>query len=109
MKPAFYRFRKNRLLDTEQVVQSGLAITPPQMMELTKEGAPISPQSLQGTYTDTSGEPPLMHRRGVDIADLWNAEKDGASTIKTAVKRKKIIDDLEAAAAASSVEPSKSE
>lgn len=59
-------------------VQSGLAVTPSQMMEMTNAGVSISSAGLnyfEGTE-NPSFDLPLDQRRGIDAADVWNAEKD---------------------------------
>ena len=76
----------------EEPVQSGLALTPGQMLELQSQGLPISSQIAGAEYdegdTNPDFTPPLGRRRGVDVADLWEAEMDTKKAIGSAVKFK---------------------
>ena len=61
----------------EYIVQNNLSLTPSQIAEMTKKGIPVSTQSLQGIYeTPTQGhDVDPIYQRGVDMNDLWNAQK----------------------------------
>lgn len=63
-----------------EAVQSHLAMTPAEMLELQQKGVPISSQTVGATYDDgyrtLDFEPPLDQQRGIDIADLWETAQD---------------------------------
>lgn len=66
-------------------VQDGLALTPAMIAELTAQGVPISePQAMQffDGYKRGDFNPGIINRRGVDIADVWNAEKDARTGLR---------------------------
>lgn len=73
-------FSRPRRHDDEEPVQSGLAVTPAQMMELAEKGIPITPQNLGVSYdegySDLSFDVPTQYQRGIDIADMWEAQED---------------------------------
>lgn len=72
--------------DGEQEVQSGLALTPSQMMEMAQRGLPITTQNLGVTYDEGYSNldftPPLEHQRGIDIGDLYEARMDAKSKLR---------------------------
>lgn len=71
-------------------VQSGLAVTPRQMMEMAEQGIPISSVNAEFMYDDGTRtlafEPPLERQRRVELGDLWENEMD------TRKKTKKLYD-----------------
>lgn len=79
----------------EQPVIDGLSISPYQMMEMAKEGTPISTSNLGLTFDEGFSEldfqPDLEHRRGVDIADMWNAQQDFKSKVRKAKAEGKFL------------------
>lgn len=56
------------------------------MMKLTAQGIPVSPQNVGAAYSDGSQsisfKVPLDQRRGVDVADLWEAQIDAKKKIR---------------------------
>ena len=65
----------------------GLAYSPAKMMELAERGIPVSSQSV-GTFFDgvvtPTWEVPLERARGVDIADVWQAQAESRHKLHTA-------------------------
>ncbi|UPW41680.1 hypothetical protein [Peromfec virus RodF8_21] len=83
------RYNRTAFYDVEPVyVQSGLAVTPSEMMTLSQHGVPISSQVDESLFYDGDSsfkvtiDPMLM--RGVDINDAWNAEQDAKSRLAAA-------------------------
>lgn len=81
----------------EPVVKSGLSVTPSQMSEMTAKGIPISSQlsALEYDSTDVGlGDfnIPVDMRRGVDIADTWNAQKDAREHMLDARKKGVVVE-----------------
>lgn len=64
----------------ELPVQSGLAVTPAQMLEMASQGIPISSVGAEFMYDDgqrtVDFEPPLERQRRVEIGDLWESQMD---------------------------------
>lgn len=57
--------------------QSGLAVTPQQMLDLSQQGVPINSAQSSDNFDDGSlicGNPTLDQMRGVDANQLWDAE-----------------------------------
>lgn len=74
----------------KQPVIPNQAVTPSQMVELARQGIPISTQMT--AYADTSSvnpswEVPLENRRRVDANDLYEAQQDAREKVKKAHKR----------------------
>lgn len=73
----------------EDVVQNGLAVTPAEMMQMAEKGIPVSPQNLGLTYQEGVSKldftPPLEYTRGVDMNDLWEAQRDVKAKFRKAV------------------------
>lgn len=69
------RLAKCRRSAGETIVQSGLAVTPAQMLEMAQAGIPISSVNAdhmyRDGYRDPGDVPTLDMQRGVDIGDLW--------------------------------------
>jgi hypothetical protein len=68
-------------------VQNDLALTPAKVLEMAEKGIPVSAQASVDNFYD--GEQnvswdalSLDEQRGVDIVDMWNAEKDIKGRIK---------------------------
>ena len=71
--------------DCEINTQSGLAITPSRMVEMVNQGIPVSTDNASGQYYDGIPMPsfdiPIDQRRGVDIAQIWQAQQSARSKI----------------------------
>lgn len=74
----------------ELPVHGELAYTPAEMFEMWKQGVPISNDNL-GTPTfepdKTVWNIPIERQRGVDIADVWQAQQTARKRVKQAGKR----------------------
>ncbi|MDM8268199.1 hypothetical protein QUW50_03985 [Barnesiella viscericola] len=74
----------------ELPVHGELAYTPAEMFEMWKQGVPISNDNL-GTPTfepdKTVWQIPIERQRGVDIADVWQAQQTARKRVKQAGKR----------------------
>ena len=62
-------------------VQSGLAMTPGQMLDRAREGKPIASFMADDEMFDDGGtnksfEVPILRQRGVDVNDIWNEQED---------------------------------
>lgn len=71
----------------DEKVQSGLSVTPSEMMKLAERGIPVSSQSLSSFYdgeSNPSWDMPLEQRRGIDMAALWQEGKDIRQKLKSA-------------------------
>lgn len=81
----------------EEFVQSHLAYTPSQMMELAAQGIPVSTQtaafasSFDEGYRTLDFTPLPEHQRGMDIAQLWEISKDAHARISGVIKKAKKI------------------
>lgn len=66
--------------ESDRVVQSGLAMRPKDMLELSERGIPITTRNLGVEYEEGMSkldfDPPMEHRRGIDIADMWEHRQD---------------------------------
>lgn len=71
--------------NSEIVVQPNLAITPAKMAELVDSGIPVSSSLLSGNFNDGVTNPswdiPIDERRGVDVAQVWNAQRQSRKNI----------------------------
>lgn len=75
-------------------VRGDLAYTPSQMYEAAKAGVPISAQNISQLPSDdfideNSWVVPIEYRRGQDIADVWNAQRDARAKIVAAYNEKR--------------------
>lgn len=65
--------------------QSGLAITPARMAEMVNQGIPVSTDNASGQFYDGIPMPsfdiPIDQKRGVDMAQIWQAQKSARSHI----------------------------
>lgn len=73
----------------ETDVQNGLSYTPQEMLEMAKNGEPISPLNLNQVeveegYERLNFDTPLPYQRGVDIGDCWEAEQSSKKNFKAA-------------------------
>lgn len=78
----------------ELPVRGDLSYTPAQMYEAAKAGIPISAQNISqlpsNDFTDEeSWIVPIEYRRGQDIADIWNAQRDARAKIVAAYNEKR--------------------
>lgn len=93
-----------RRTDDDLPVQDGLALTPSMIGELTNRGIPISePMAMQffdGYKNIQDFDPGVVNRRGVDIAEVWEAQKDARSKFRKVHKDAMAAEDAAAAAAA---------
>lgn len=66
--------------DGEIIVQNGLAITPAEVLRNAEIGIPVSSMMVSGQFFDGTDkldfQPDLSERRGIDIADLWQARRE---------------------------------
>lgn len=80
--------------ENEEVVKSGLALTPTEMDKMVKNGIPITPQNLGLTYEegydkqnfDVSPE----YRRGADIGELWEKQQSVNKRFRDSVNKLKV-------------------
>lgn len=72
----------------EEVVKSGLALTPSQMMKMSEHGIPVSAQLNDSLFYDGTENPtwdvPLDLARGIDVAELWAENKSIRAKFKKA-------------------------
>lgn len=85
-----HRVAKCVRTSTDPVVQPGLSMSPAEMLKATDEGRPIGTMILpddqfEDGYVDATWDVDLLHRRGVDIIDAWNAEKDAKSNLRHSI------------------------
>uniref|UniRef100_A0AAU8B3U3 Internal scaffolding protein n=1 Tax=Dulem virus 262 TaxID=3145739 RepID=A0AAU8B3U3_9VIRU len=77
----------------ETVVQSGLAYTPADMQRMAERGVSITSQNMEGSYyyepPTKDFDMPLMDTRGVDPADIWNAQMDARDKLNKSSKAAK--------------------
>lgn len=69
--------------------RQNLAYTPSQMMLLTERGIPVSSQNMpEGSFFDGEINPswtvPIERDRGVDVADVWQAQQESRSKLRNA-------------------------
>lgn len=69
-------------------VQSGLSVTPSEMLELSRQGIPISSHFDDSKFDDgdtkSLGTIDFIHQRGLDIVDVWNYQKDSRKKLLNA-------------------------
>ena len=72
--------------------ENNLAITPAVMAEMVDRGVPVSSQSLSGSFFDGVENPswdiPIDLKRGVDVAEVWCAQKSARKNITSHVELK---------------------
>lgn len=77
----------------ETVVQSGLAYTPADMQRMAERGVSITSQNMEGSYyyepASKDFEVGLMDTRGIDPADIWNAQMDARDKLNKSSKAAK--------------------
>ena len=95
----FSRIRQSKQARTCHVLDNGftkvvpgLAVTPSQMARMTAQGIPISSQ-LAENFVDGTSNPsfdiPIEQRRGIDVVQVWEAQKDARLKIINAHKADK--------------------
>lgn len=84
--------------DDNRTVQ-GLAYTPSELMNMVKQGIPISSSNVSQLPTqgvmNPSWDVPLECKRGTDVSDLWNAERASRSTVGKIYSKEKSKRDFE--------------
>lgn len=68
-------------------VVNRLAVTPSEMAQMTSRGIPITPANESLFYDGDDAISPsvaLENRRGIDVVDVWNAEKDAKQKLSQA-------------------------
>lgn len=72
--------------EDEPIVRNGLAITPSEMVEMMRQGMPISAQGYslkdESITMRNDYEVPLEHTRGFDLVDGWNKMKEVQSKVR---------------------------
>lgn len=83
--------------DMEIPVIPNLAVTPSKMAELVDAGIPVSSAVIGSQYFDGENNPswdlPADLRRGVDIASVWQAQRDARSNVTSRVVHKSVSND----------------
>lgn len=74
-------------LTERKPVQQGLSYTPSMMNKMREQGIPISANSLPSELfedgdTSNNYEVPLYRQRGIDVADVWEAEQTARKKIR---------------------------
>lgn len=81
------KFCSCKVRDSFMPTRPGLAYSPAKMMELAERGIPVSGQSV-GAFFDGVAAPtwevPLERARGVDIADVWQAQAEARNKLHKA-------------------------
>lgn len=81
----------HRPVDGVVSVKQNQALTPAQIADYTAKGIAVS--SSQNLVFDEGvpnpGPLPLEQRRGIDVADVWNASKSASKKLKLAIKSAK--------------------
>lgn len=83
MKKAFNnkrgKFATCKRKEYELVTIDNLAVTPSQMMEMASHGIPVSTPNVELFYEGTenpSWNIPLEQQRGIDVAQLWQENRN---------------------------------
>lgn len=81
-------------------VQSGLALTPAQVMQAAENGVPIKTSIQNDEYfyegsTENSFDIPVHYRRGVDINDCWECSRTSHKSLKRISKQNNVSINLE--------------
>lgn len=84
----------HRPVEGDITVKQNQALTPAQIGEYTAKGIAVS--SSQNLVFDEGvpnpGRLPLEQRRGIDVADVWNASKTASKKLKSVIKSAKSSD-----------------
>lgn len=79
------------LVEGETLVESGLAYTPADMQRMAQQGVAINSMNMEGSYyyepQSKSWDIPISERRGIDPADIWNAQMDARNKLRSADKK----------------------
>ena len=73
-------------------VKQNQALTPAQIADYTARGIAVS-SSQNLVFDDGVPNPaplPLEQRRGIDVAEVWNASKTSSKKLKSAIKSAKV-------------------
>lgn len=74
----------------ETLVQSALAYTPADMQRMAEKGVSINSMNMEGSYyydaPTKSFDVPLQDSRGIDPADIWNAQMEARNKLSKADK-----------------------
>lgn len=74
-----------RYSESDTIVKPGLTMTPAQVADLTNRGIAVSTQNAsfvpESDINPDSWEVDLMHQRGSDLNELWQAERAARSKI----------------------------
>lgn len=77
--------------EDEDVVQSGLSITPAEMAKLASKGIPVTPAALGVEFYDGRGQQDFdidpIYQRGVDITDVYAAQESSKERIRQGMKK----------------------
>lgn len=75
----------------ETSVESNLAYTPGDIQRMAQKGISINSMNMEGSYyyeaQSRSWDIPISERRGIDPADIWNAQMDARSKLRSADKK----------------------
>lgn len=86
----------------EYPVESGLAYTPADMQRMATKGISINSMNMEGSYyyeaQSKSWDIPIADRRGVDPADIWNAQMSARDNLRSADKKARAAKAAEKAA-----------
>lgn len=89
----YYKSNRTRVAtcyqeDGKPKTRSGLSYTPAQMNEMMHKGIPVTNKNLENKFFDGETNPSwnvdLMRERGVDIADIWEAEQAAKEKLRSA-------------------------
>ncbi len=93
------RIKNTKLLEHESPVQSGLSVTPSQMLRMTEQGIAISPAAVDETifsdndYKNTNDfHVNVEDRRHIDINMVWETEQDIKKKFRKARKDGAFVD-----------------
>lgn len=83
--------------DGKPKTRSGLSYTPAQMNEMMQKGIPVTNKNLENKFFDGETNPSwnidILRQKGVDIADVWEADQAARQklrdTRKEYIKRQK--------------------
>lgn len=79
MKTCRRKFASCKRRIGETVVQNGLSVTPSDVLKMAESGIPASAQMnslMIDGHTGSDWNIPLEERRGIDIAQMWQASND---------------------------------
>lgn len=79
----------------EQIVQSGLALTPADVLRAAEQGIPVS-SSSSSNFIDGQPNPswdiPLDEQRGIDIGHLWQEQMNAKKKFRAAHEAAQTVD-----------------